>query len=262
MKSLNPDTPVFQPGANNLPKLRKKSDQIAEEIKRWTVVQGLVAGDRLPKEQDLSGWFGCGKGTVREALKSLEIQGLVSMRTGPKGGPVLQEPSYTRAAEQLRSYLNFKRLDIGNIYDMRVIIEPEVAVAVVDVVNDELLDVLAGACQHSEGNSEKVRHREIDFHITLARACPNPLLSFQSLFISDLLTGFVRFDNPSNEGFCQFTEDNCAHHERLITAFTERNRAEVRRVMHDHMESARMHTMNLYGKMADSILLTPEGVEL
>ncbi|PHS22773.1 MAG: GntR family transcriptional regulator [Robiginitomaculum sp.] len=262
MKSSNSNTPAFLAETYEQPKLRKKSDQIAEEMKRLIVIRGMEVGDRLPKERDLMEWFACGKGTMREALKSLEIQGLITMRTGPKGGPVLREPSYARAAEQLRTYLNFKHLNIGHIYDARLIIEPEMAVAVVEAINDELLHDLSRACQHSDNNSEIVRHREIDFHVTLARHCPNPLLSFQSLFISNLLSDFVRFDNPSNVGFSRFTKDNCQHHEQLINAFSAQNHADVRDIMRAHMESAKMHTMELYGTMADSILLAPQGVVL
>jgi DNA-binding FadR family transcriptional regulator len=262
MKTQNSDTSAFLSENYILPKLRKKSDQIAEELKRLIVVRGMVAGDRLPKEKDLVSLFACGKGTMREALKSLEIQGLITMRTGPKGGPVLREPSYARAAEQLRGYLNFKQLDIGHIYDVRLIVEPEVAVAVVDIITDDVLEELRLVCEPSGGSAELVRHREIDFHVILARHCPNPLLSFQSLFISNLLNDFVRFDSVSDVEFDRFTADNCHHHEAIIEAYAERDKAEVRRIMYDHMVSAKMHTMELYGKIAESILLTPQGVVL
>ena len=262
MTTQQTDTSPFLSESYILPKLRKKSDQIAEELKRLIVVRGMVAGDRLPKEKDLVHLFACGKGTMREALKSLEIQGLITMRTGPKGGPVLREPSYARAAEQLRSYLNFKQLDVGHIYDVRLIVEPELAVTVVDIITDELLEELRLVCTPSGGSAELVRHREIDFHVILARHCPNPLLSFQSLFISNLLSDFVRFDSVSDNEFDRFTEDNCQHHEAIIDAFSNHNREDVRRIMYDHMVSAKMHTMELYGKIAENILLTPQGVVL
>lgn len=258
MTASSNDGSIFRP-SGYAPAHLKKSDRLAEEVKRWIVDQGLKPGDRLPTEQDMAPWFGCGKGTVREALKSLEVQGLIVMRTGPKGGPILRESSYARAAEQLRTYLNFQHLEINDIYNMRVIVEPEMAVTVVDVVDDELLEALsesASECRHSAVSGGKVvRRRELEFHVILAQRCPNPLLSFQSLFIGDLLRGFIHFENSTSEGFHQFTDDNCDFHNQLIAAYTEKNHENVRHVMHEHMESSKNHTLMLCGKIAGSLLL-------
>lgn len=249
---------VYRP-SGDAPPHRKKSDQIAEEVKRWIVDRGLQPGDRLPIEQDMAPWFGCGKGTVREALKSLEVQGLIVMRTGPKGGPILRESSYARAAEQLRTYLNFQQLEIKDIYNMRVIVEPEMAVTVVNIVDDELLEALrdsASECRHSAVVGGKVvRQRELEFHVILAQRCPNPLLSFHSLFISDLLRNFIHFEKSSSTGFHRFTADNCDFHNQLIEAYTAKNHDNVRHIMHEHMESSKNHTLMLCGKIAGSLLL-------
>ena len=48
------------------------------------------AGDRLPTERELMESFQCSKGSAREALKALEVEGLVSTRTGPSGGAYLK----------------------------------------------------------------------------------------------------------------------------------------------------------------------------
>jgi len=260
MRTDTPDGFVFQP-KGYAPLHRKKSDQVAEEIKRWIVHQGLAPGDRLPPEQELAPWFGCGKGTVREALKSLEVQGLVFMRTGPKGGPILRKPSYAGAAEQLRTFLNFKKLEVQDIYDMRLIVEPEMAVAVMDVVDDSLLEALrasASECQHTIETDNVVRQRELEFHVIFAERCPNPLLSFQSLFISDLLRDFIRFENSCSEEFAKFTHDNCGYHDEIVTALSEKNSSKLRRIMREHMESSRVHTLELCGKMTGSLLLPPQ----
>ena len=71
----------------NLPR-QKRSDLMVEEIKRWIVAEGKKPGDRLPKERDLIAIFGVSKGTVRESLKSLEVQGLIRISNGPQRGSV------------------------------------------------------------------------------------------------------------------------------------------------------------------------------
>ena len=57
--------------------------EVSESIKEWIADQRKAPGDRLPQEPDLIKTFGVSKGTIREALKILETQGLVQTRTGP-----------------------------------------------------------------------------------------------------------------------------------------------------------------------------------
>src|ERR1700730_16361308 len=67
-------------------KTQKRGDLVAEHVKRWITARSLRPGDKLPKENELQRLFSVSKGTAREALKSLEVQGLVTLRTGPQGG--------------------------------------------------------------------------------------------------------------------------------------------------------------------------------
>ena len=69
----------------------KRGDLVVEEIKRWIAERRLGPGDKLPKEDELQTLFGVSKGTAREALKSLEVQGLVTVSTGPAGGATIGE---------------------------------------------------------------------------------------------------------------------------------------------------------------------------
>ena len=91
--------------------------QVAEEIKNWVVEQGLQAGDRLPAEGNLIERFSMSKGTIREAMRILEAQGLIRTRTGPGGGSFVDVVSSQRAKALLGNYFYFKDLTIGDIYN-------------------------------------------------------------------------------------------------------------------------------------------------
>src|SRR5260370_5554901 len=84
---------------------QKRGDLVVEEIKRWIAERRLGPGDKLPKEDELQTLFGVSKGTAREALKSLEVQGLVTMSTGPAGrapiGAEAPRPAFRRPQNQL-----------------------------------------------------------------------------------------------------------------------------------------------------------------
>ena len=60
---------------------QKLPDLIVDEIKRWIVASGMRPSDRLPQERQLMKIFGVSKGTVRESLRSLEVQGMVRINS-------------------------------------------------------------------------------------------------------------------------------------------------------------------------------------
>ena len=108
-------------------KRQKLSDVIVESVKRSIVTEALHPGDRLPTERELMEHFECSKGTAREALKALEVEGLVSTRTGPTGGAYLNEVGTEPASRALRNYLHFQHLDGEQVYQLRKVIEVELA---------------------------------------------------------------------------------------------------------------------------------------
>ena len=112
--------------------------QVAEAIKDWVVEQGLRAGDRLPNEQELIDRFGMAKGTIREAMRVLEAQGLIKTRTGPGGGSFVHEVSSERAKALLGNYFYFQDLTIGDIYELRRTLEPQLAASLAGKLDDDL----------------------------------------------------------------------------------------------------------------------------
>src|ERR1700682_6662424 len=85
----------------------KRGDLVVEEIKRWIAERRLGPGDKLPKEDELQTLFGGSKGTAREALKSLEVQGLVTVSTGPGGGATIGEGPLARPFPPLADFFFF-----------------------------------------------------------------------------------------------------------------------------------------------------------
>src|SRR3981081_3581650 len=100
------------------PNLRsqKRGDLVVEEIKRWIADRKLAPGDKLPKESELQTLFGVSKGTAREALKSLEVQGLVTVSTGPTGGATIGAVPFDRAFQLVQNDLFFRNVRAGALH--------------------------------------------------------------------------------------------------------------------------------------------------
>lgn len=71
---------------------RKTHAVLAEELRDRILSGELAEGERLPVEEDLTAQFGVARTTLREALRVLESQGLITIRRGRGGGPVVTHP--------------------------------------------------------------------------------------------------------------------------------------------------------------------------
>lgn len=237
----------------------KRSDMIADQIKRWILTEKMLPGSRLPQEKELLELFSGSKGTIREALKSLEVQGLIAIRTGPAGGPSVAEVTFERSTELLRNYLHFQTINAQQVYAIRKAVEVELAANVVGRLSESdfrLLEQNVGCCAdpHSDDNSE-VRELELDFHVILAQACDNPLLAFLSRFLGDLLRDFLRFKRERLPEFNAFTESNIHFHRLLLTAYRANDEQAVRQIMREHMEEAESKMLALEGYLSSDMLL-------
>ena len=218
--------------------------QVAEAIKSWVVEQGLQAGDRLPGEAELIERFGMAKGTIREAMRVLEAQGLIKTRTGPGGGSFVHEVSRQRAKALLGNYFYFKNLTIGDIYQLRLTLEPELASTMAGKLSEEVLEQLeANLAEYSEPaqtlDEEREQHvASLRFHAILAEQARNPLMGFAIDFMVNLLadlTVYRRLYSPPN---IELWKQGREHQRQLIVALRDGNANAARSIMADHMEMA------------------------
>ncbi|WP_158966307.1 FadR/GntR family transcriptional regulator [Chachezhania sediminis] len=224
-----------------------RPQRVAEEIKDWVVEQGLRAGDRLPGEAALMARFGMAKGTIREAMRILEAQGLIRTRTGPGGGSFVHEVSRQRAKALLGNYFYFKNLTIGDIYQLRLALEPELAASVAPHIDPSVVDMLEEHAQiYAEPpttmDEERLHHiASLKFHSLLAEQAANPLLGFVIDFMADLLsdiTVYRRLYAPPNLTLWSSGRD---HHARLLAALRAHDADEARAIMASHMRIAWSH---------------------
>lgn len=218
----------------------KLSDQIAEDLRRTIAGDKMVPGDRLPNEKALMEHYGCAKGTIREALKALEVEGLIAMQSGPNGGPEIQPSSLEIAIQQLRQYMHFQTLTFQNVYEVRKSIEVALAQSVMGKLTDkdyrrleENIEICVNA--NRDGNRAVGRTAETEFHDILCDASDNPLLIFICRFLNSLLRDLVSFRSQSLKEHELFGDHNVASHIALVEAFKRHDKQAAARIMEDHM---------------------------
>jgi DNA-binding FadR family transcriptional regulator len=105
----------------------KTGEIIADRLRRQIARGELAIGERLPPEDELTAQFGIARTTLREALRILESQGLVEIRRGRGGGPVVTMPRIDSLAEGLAVTLQLRGTTAGDLDAARQLLEPSLA---------------------------------------------------------------------------------------------------------------------------------------
>lgn len=218
--------------------------QVAEAIKDWVVENGLQAGDRLPGEAELIERFAMAKGTIREAMRILEAQGLIKTRTGPGGGSFVHEVSPERARALLGNYFYFKNLTIADIYQLRRTLEPELAASLAGKLPEETLaeleaNIATYARPAQTLDEEREQHiASLRFHALLAAQSENALLSFLIEFMVNMLSDLTVYRKLYSPPNIELWSKGRDYQARLVAALRQGDGEAARRIMADHMKTA------------------------
>ncbi|WP_024538724.1 FadR/GntR family transcriptional regulator [Comamonas badia] len=245
------------------PRIRqlKRSDLVAQEIKRLITEKNLTPGDRLPHESDLQGQFQVSKGTIREALKALEVQGLITISTGPTGGGTIAEVPLDRTLQFMQNYLFFQEVTIENIYTVRQMLEPELAAGAVPHLTDadfEALEHSIACCDPTQSREDLVtqRREDVNFHDILAAANPNPFLRFSCELINEMIRHLIVFGNRTPQAeHRRFGEANAQFHRDIVKAARARDAEAVRALMAQHMRDAASSVKRMKGRIQGRLIL-------
>lgn len=106
---------------------RKAADLIAEQIRNSIATGELKAGELLPPEAQLIKMFNVSRPSIREAVRILESENVVSVNRGAKGGAVVKESTPEQVARTIQFELQRLGSTFGDVYEVRSTLEPVAA---------------------------------------------------------------------------------------------------------------------------------------
>lgn len=112
------------------PPLREKPQQIADELRSLIVKGELTEGQWLGREPELVERFGVSRPSLREALRILEAEGLITVLRGLRGGVVVREPDHRMTARTAAIVLQARNVPLADVFGARSLLEPLAAKAV------------------------------------------------------------------------------------------------------------------------------------
>lgn len=223
-------------GANGSKALRrslKTSEIVALDIVRDIVSRQLEPGDRLPLEADMLVQYGVSRTSLREAMRLLETQGLITIRPGPGAGTLVAQPSPRNLGRTMTLYFHLANVSYDELLRAWVLTEPllaELAAAHPDV--DKRRELMAPYVSSGQDGETVAISTGLEFHDAVAELADNKALSITYRAIGFIISDhmLVHKDRTSMEKFI------VDEHATLARAIIAGNAKKAGKLMRDHVQ--------------------------
>jgi GntR family transcriptional repressor for pyruvate dehydrogenase complex len=203
---------------------------------RDSILKGEIPeGQSLPSERDLVEQTGLTRGAVREALRTLSVEGLVQTKQGRFGGNIVTLPGQDSLAAAVNRYVHGRRIPLRSLQETRDVLEPYLARLAAERRTPSQMDELRSLHAELVGAADNFHSfalANVRWHNAVAQASGNELLSSLLLSIShgvQVATTAEEYDTPETR--CQVM----AIHGRVNAAIESRDGEAAEKAMRQHM---------------------------
>ena len=207
-------------------------EEVARQIERL-ILEKMSPGDKLPAERELAEMLGVSRSSIRDAMRRLEMVGLVQPRQG--AGTVVREISTETLVSPLANIIAHKRQLVGELLDFRKMLEPPLAARAATHASAEEVAQMEEILHRQE---KKVRGGELameedsEFHYRIALGSGNSVVLKVLDVVMDLLRE-TRSRSLQSEGRPQ---KSLAGHRRILAAIRRRDVAGAETAMRQHIQ--------------------------
>ena len=235
----------------------KTSELISLEIVRSIAANRMQAGDRLPIEAEMLAQYNVSRASLREALRLLEVQGLITIRSGPGSTTLVGRAHPINLARTMLLYLHLQGVTYSELLDAWLIFEP--AMAELAAVNPDRERVRALMERHIAGGLDAASEDErlasgIDFHASIAALSGNRVLNLANNALGAMVSGYILAAlKPMKLDSYEAEEE----HRHLAEAIIAGDRHRARQLMFDHVSNLIEHFAGIWPKLVGEPLPLP-----
>lgn len=221
---------------------RRAFEEVAIQIRDQLSKGALKPGDRLPSERELAEQFGLSRNTVREALRSLEMSGILEFRKGATGGAFVREGHSEAVISGFSDLFRMGVIKPEDLVEARRIVGVEVTrLACQRATEADLLaleqNVAASEAAMAAGDVPKRVEINLAFHALMARAAKNPVLVILVDALIEVQSKLLEVMTPTPGNKVVLSR------KRLLRHLRSRDEAEAVREMQTHLATLQRHYM-------------------
>ena len=211
----------------------RRYEQVAEQIRRMISDGELKPGDLLPPERELVEKLGVGRSSIRDAVRTLEVMGILEPRQGH--GTVVRDLSADALVVPLSLVLTRKRELVTELLDVRRMIEPGLAArAAKNATAEEIAHMSAILARHEAKlrRGEEAMDEDSDFHYAIALAARNSVV----LRVLDVLMDLLRESRSRSLQVPGRPQRSFDGHRRILRALQKRDAKAAEAAVRRHLK--------------------------
>jgi GntR family transcriptional regulator, transcriptional repressor for pyruvate dehydrogenase complex len=211
----------------------KLYEEVAGRIRSLIASGELGPGQALPSERKLAEQFRVGRTVVREAIRQLEVSGLVESRHG--GGNYVREVTVEHLVAPIATVLNGMVHLREELVDARLLFEPQMARAVAARATSEDLRGLEDIIRRQEervANGRSGAEEDAEFHNLLARATRNTVVER----IMEVIDGLLEDSQARLFRSVERSEISLEGNRRILEAVLRHDQEAAQEAMVEHLE--------------------------
>lgn len=223
-------------------KMEKKllGRRVEDALLDYILQEPIEIGQKIPNEYELAEKFGVGRSTVREAVKGLVSKGILEVRRG-SGTFVVSTSSLEDDPLGLSRFPDRYKLAL-ELFDVRLMIEPEIAVLACENATEEELDQLQKLCAEVEElcrSGEDHTAKDVEFHTCIARCSKNRVVE---LLVPVINSAVVTFANLTQRSL---KEETIITHREILDSILRKDAVGARCAMVMHLTYNRQAIIRL-----------------
>lgn len=230
----------------------KVASQVARVIARDIADRALAPGTALEPESVMIERYQVSRASLREALRILEIQGLISIKPGPGGGPLVSDVSSQDFGRMATLYFQVLGITFRELVAARLLIEPVMAGLAAESDDDEAKEDLvriARAGWDAKDSGDWLALSDT-FHAHVLSISGNAVLNLVARSLKDVYT-----DRVSGLAFPESDRDRVrTAHDAIAKAIVRCESTRARRLMEEHMREYAAAVEDRYPTLMDELV--------
>jgi GntR family transcriptional repressor for pyruvate dehydrogenase complex len=210
----------------------KVYEEVAQQIERL-ILKKLKPGDKLPSERELAEMLRVSRSSIRDAIRGLELMGLVEPRQG--AGTIVREVSTDAVANPFANALKRRRELVGELLDFRKMLEPPLAArAAIHASPDEVIEMeeILRRQEQKQLQGDAAVAEDAEFHYSIALAADNSVV----LKVLDIVMDLLRDTRERSLQVQGRPQKSLAGHRRVLAAIKRRDAEAAKAAMRRHIE--------------------------
>ena len=213
----------------------------------------IQPGTNLPPERTMMENYQIGRGTLREALRLLEAQGVITLKPGPGGGPILLRPDGSHLASTLALLMQLSNAPFRVIIEARVALEPMIGrLAASRITDAQLAELKESVDTMSAGLQDEYTFLESNkkFHDIIAWSSANPLFGYLVDSLLGIIDGtVVGMDYPPHR-----RQAILKAHEEIFAALQQHDQDGAEQRMREHIDAYVRFAKRKYSDLFDQVV--------